>query len=234
MFSITAASEQTIGEKAEDLAGKAKRATQQATDAVVSKLNETKIRRMANDYYVLVNYAPFDLIIPGKYGITLGTIESANKTWEFEYLHGSVSVPLVIEDLGKATDDRYSIMARKYFDGNSFNLSYGASYYDFSVHLGDKIMNNVSGGKYPAMDLVKIKSFGLNVALGNRWTFNHDMTVGIDWISWSQPLFITEKGDAFLDHATNSQDRDQVEKVINFVSRFPRFSVFKVQLGMLF
>jgi hypothetical protein len=93
-------------------------------------------------------------------GFSLGLNNDGDKTWELEYLRGSISVPFIIEDLGKMTDERISIIGRSYFGGNSFNLSYGVSYFNFSLHLGDKLLGGLTGGAYPSIDLVEIKAYG--------------------------------------------------------------------------
>jgi hypothetical protein len=183
---------------------------------------------------VLGNYATFDLLIPSKIGLTFGTIFNEDKTLEFEYLRGSFAIPFLIKDLGQMTDTRYSLIKRNYFGGNSFNMSYGISYFDFSMTLGNSLITAVSSGNYPEMDLVEVKTLGLNIGIGNRWTFKHNITLGVDWISWNQPLFVTTNKSVFLDHATNQQDKDDVQTAMKVISYFPHFSFLKLQFGMLF
>ena len=197
-------------------------------------LQNTRTRRAQNDYLGLINYAPLDLIIPSKIGFTLGLISDADTSWELEYLRGSVSVPFVVDDLGSMADQRISLIRRSYFSGNSFNIGYGLSYYDFKVNLGSDILNRLTSGAVPEIDLIKIQALGFNLSLGNRWHFDHNITLGVDWISWSQPVVVTKEDSVFLDYVTNPQDRDDVDTAIKFTSYFPRFSFFKIQLGILF
>lgn len=213
---------------------KATEVAKETTEQVSQTLNETRFRRDKADYLALLNYSPVDLLIPSKQGITLGLIRDADKTWELEYLSGSISVPFIVEDLGKMSDTRISLIGRSYFGSNSFNFSYGLSYFDFLLHLGDKLLNRVSGGSYPSLDLIGVQSVGFNIGIGNRWTFKHNITLGIDWISWMQPLQITSKRSTFLDYATNEEDRDDVDKAITLISYMPRFAFLKLQLGILF
>lgn len=201
---------------------------------VEKTLSETKDLRSQANYFVLGNYSPIDLIIPNKFGITLGLIKDVDKSWEFEYLKGSLSVPFLIEDLGAMTDERFSIIGRSYFGSNSFNFSYGLSYFDFSLQLGDKLLSRVTGGVYPSMDLVEIQAAGFNLAIGNRWSFNRNITVGVDWISWAQPVVVTNRKSMFSDYASNQQDKDDVDKAMKLISVFPRLTFFKIQFGMLF
>ncbi|UYL09244.1 hypothetical protein B9G69_001470 [Bdellovibrio sp. SKB1291214] len=226
--------EQSTSEKAKEVFNKATVIAKQATDTVVKTFNETRVRREAESYFVLGSYSGVDLLIPGKYGATVGAIQSADNTWEIEYLRGSVAVPVVVADLGSMRDERISLIRRSYFGGNSFNLSYGLSYYNFTLHLGDDILSRVTSGYYPNMGMIQIEALGLNVALGNRWIFRKNITLGVDWFSWSQPLHVTHVSAEYLNHATNQQDIDNVQKGIDIISHFPRFAAIKFQLGILF
>ncbi len=187
-----------------------------------------------NDYFALANYSPVDLLVPSKYGFTLGYANDPDKTWEFEYLRGSINVPFIIEDLGKMTDERFSVIKRSYSEGSSFNLSYGLSYFDFSLHLGDRLLNRVTSGSYPWIDLVQVQALGFNLAFGNRWLVKKNMIFGVDWISWAQPVVVTNKKSAFSDNASNQQDKDDVDKAMKLISYFPRLAFLKLQLGISF
>lgn len=213
---------------------KAGEMTKDTSEQAPKILYETRLRRDKADYFALLNYSPIDLLIPSKQGITLGFIRDGDRTWELEYLNGSVSVPFMLEDLGKMSDTRISLIGRSYFGGNSFNFNYGLSYFDFVIHLGNKILNRVTGSGYPSLDLIGVQSVGLNLGIGNRWTFKHNITFGIDWISWAQPLQIISIKSTFLDYATNGKDRGAVDNAISLVSYMPHFAVLKLQLGILF
>lgn len=194
----------------------------------------SRTRREKASWYLLGNYSPLDLLIFPKFGGSIGLISGADRSWEFEYLRGSYSVPAWIEDLGSLTDERISLVRRTYFGGPSFNLSYGISYFATSLHIGDKYLNGLSGGVYPAVEAVDIRSIGFNIAIGNRWTFKHDLTLGVDWISWEQPIFVLKRDSKFLEYATNQSDRDAIEAGIKTICYFPRLAIAKIQLGMLF
>jgi hypothetical protein len=45
---------------------------------------------------------------------------------------------------------------------------------------------------------------------------------------------VTKKESAFLDYATNENDKDNVETALKTISYFPRFTLLKVQVGILF
>jgi len=207
---------------------------EKAEQEVTSALEPTRVRRSESEYFVYGNYSPIDLIIPSKLGFTLGWTKNVDKSWEIEYLSGSVSVPFLVKDLGKMTDQRISLIGRSYFGSNSFNFSYGLSYMKFSAYLGDQFLSVVTGGSYPSIDLIQIDSLGFNLAIGNRWVFNKNISFGVDWISWAQPVSLQKKHSVFLDHASNSSERDSVNDAVNLISFFPRLVLFKLQLGILF
>ncbi len=234
-FSISSiATEESYNKNEPNILEKTQTLANDSAEQITSILDQTRILREKSDYFALGNYSSLDLLIPNKFGVTVGEIKNADKTYEFEYLRGSIAVPFIIEDLGKMTDERYSLIARSYMGNNSFNFSYGLSYFDFSLHIGDKLLNRITSGTYPAVDLVQVQSLGFNLGLGNRWAFSHNITLGVDWISWAQPVYVTNKKSAFLDFATNQQDRDDVDQGLKIISYFPRFALLKVQFGMLF
>lgn len=194
----------------------------------------SRMWRERTEYFASADYSPFDLLIPHKYGLTLGLTVDADRSWELEYLKGSVSVPFMVGDLGSMTDQRFSLIRRSYFSTNSFNLSYGISYFDFALHLGDELLRGMTGGAYRSVDLVGVQAFGFNFAVGNRWSIWRQITLGVDWFSWAQPLYITQQKSAFLDYAHDYEDRARVEKALSVMSYFPRFALTKIQIGYLF
>lgn len=182
----------------------------------------------------LILYSPLDLVIPNKFGLTFGYHASTDQTWEAEYLRGSIASPLFIADIGRITDQRLSVQVRHTSPNSSFNWTTGLTYFDFSIHLGDAFINRLTGGSYPSVDMVVVRSLGLTGSIGNRWHFNRDIEFGVDWLTWAQPIFQLKRESAFLDYATNQSDRDAVDKALAFASYLPRFAVLKFQVGMLF
>lgn len=226
--------EPSLGEKSEAVMEKTKEVAIETTEKVTTELAETRIRREQSDYFALLNYSPLDLLIPSKIGGTLGIItKEGTKSWELEYLRGKMSVPFIIEDLGSLTDEKISLIRRSYGASNSFNFSYGLTYFNLNLHIGDKLLNKISGS-YPNYDIIDITALGFNLGLGNRWVFKKNITFGVDWFTWSQPVYVMNKKSAFLDYATDPDDRDDVETAIKVMSYFPRLTFLKIQLGMSF
>ncbi len=221
-------------EKRSDFVEKATDIVEETTQKVSEAIEDTRTRRAATKYFVLGNYSPIDLIIPSKYGVTIGFIENEDKTWELEYLRKSINFPFILSDIGSMTEQRLSFIGRSYFGSNSFNISYGLSYFDFSMSLGDNFLGRSSIVSSPALDLVAVQAIGFNVAVGNRWTIEHNFTFGVDWISWAQPLFITKNESEFTKYVTNQKDKDDLDRAIKMISYFPRFALLKLQFGFLF
>lgn len=227
----TSPKNETAGEKILD---QTKKIFSETSETVKKSLEENKKLRETFDYFSLLSYSQMDLIIPGKIGASIGYNSNPDSTWEFEYLHGSVAVPFLIKDLGKMSEDRISLIRRSYLGTETFNMSYGISYFDFAVHLGDKFLSQLTGGSYPSLDLLTIKSLGFNVGIGNRWNFKNRFILSIDWISWSQPLIMTQRDIPYLDYATNQSDKDDVDSATKLIAYLPRLTLLKLQIGYLF
>lgn len=197
-------------------------------------LGKSKLSRAKNDYSVDLLFSPLDLLIPFKYGLTLAWQQDHNTSYEIEYIRGSLAFPIIIDDLGKMRDQRLSVFRRSYFDANSFNISYGITYFEFSASLGSRYLNSVSGGLARSVDVVGSRALGFHLATGNKWYISKNFTLGVDWISWSQPVVLLEQDSEYLDYANDPSDREKVHDFLSIISYFPRFAFIKIQLGYAF
>lgn len=193
----------------------------------------SRFLRGEKSFFIMGNYSHLDLLLPAKTGATIGWNTSSANDWEFEYLKGTIKPPF-FEDIGSMTDERMSLIRRSFFSSNSFNFFYGFAYHDFKVKLGDELLNRLSAGVYPDLTMLRVASWGAVIGIGNRWMIDPGLTLGIDWISWSQPLISAKKEAPFLDYVTNKQDKDDVEKAMGFLQYFPRFVLFKLSVGWSF
>lgn len=208
-------------------------AFKEGKDQVVQALSHSRMIRQNSNYFVSGNFAPIDLILPSKLGLTLGTVTHADYTWELEYLKSSVSVPFFVDDIGEMTDERFSVIRRNYFGTETFNLSYGLSYNKFKVHIGSKYLAYVATN-IPDVDLMQIDSVGFNVGIGNRWIFSNRWMIGVDWASWTQPVFTTKYNNKFNDFATDEDSKDTVDTVAKLIRWVPRITLLKLQVGYSF
>lgn len=184
-------------------------------------------------YFGSFNYAAIDVPIIAKYGVTAGYISDPNHLWEVEYMTGSFGSSIYFADIGRITDTKITIQRRTYF-GNHFNITYGLSYFNFSAKLGDALMNNVSNNNYPSLDMVEIEAYGATFGMGSTWTFKNNIVFSVDWLTISQPLYVTKKETPYLDYSTDPDDRDEVETAVDIVSYLPRVSLIQFHVGMMF
>lgn len=189
--------------------------------------------RARTNYLAAISYAPIDFPIPSKIGITAGLVKSQYQTWELEYMRGSLSVPGGFRDLGSITDTRVGLIGRTFF-GDSLHIAYGVSYFDFNATVGDALMNSLSGGTYPNIDAMTVQGFGFNVGFGNTWVIQRDITIGVDWLTWAQPLFVTKRSSDYVNYTTSENDKKNVEDTMKVVSYLPRFAAVNIHVGMLF
>lgn len=209
-----------------------KNKAEQAIDLAAKTLGESKPRRSKSDFLFLLNYSYFDLLLPGKYGLTLGWILNENNTLEFEYLRGSFQ--FIIDDLGNMVDERLSLTRRAYFGKNSLNVFYGVNYFKFGIDLSEELMQSVSPIYRSSTREIETHLVGAHIGISNRWTLKKNMTIGVDWVSWSQPVFQVYKYEKFTQNSNNAEDRDDIKKALNIASYVPRLTFLKVQFGMSF
>lgn len=217
---------ETVGDKVEGAYEVIRQKSIEASDAAEAS-------RLANPYYAQGEWALLDMLIPSKWGVVFGYNQNAKHTWEFEYIRGSVSVPLIIEDLGEITEEKFSIR-RRHFYGGAFNFFYGLDYLRIRVKLGSDLLNRVSGGQTEDFDALETGTIGGHLGIGSRWAISDNFNWGVDWITWTQPLHRDFRKDRFLDFASNESDKDDVRKALQIAEFFPRFTLFKLSVGLSF
>lgn len=197
-------------------------------------MTKAQMNRSASKFEGLLIYSPIDLLIPSKFGLTLGYIENTDTTWQLEFVRGSLSAPFFFTDIGKMTDQRISILRRNYFQTNSFYMSYGVSYMDFATKLGSEYISAATSGNIPEIDILRMRNLGVQFSIGNQWCITKHFVAGVDWVGIYQPLLQLDKKSAFLDNTTNAELRDNVDEVIKALSYVPRLTFMKIQIGMTF
>jgi len=115
-------------------------------------------------------YSPIDLIIPSKIGISYGYRPGNGTVFEIEYLRGTLAIPFLVDDLGSFTDERLSLLVRKFNDEHSsFNFFYGASLVRTKLSLGSSLLSRVPGPIPSGYDLISILTAAPVIGIGNRW-----------------------------------------------------------------
>lgn len=206
------------------------------TDKAIKKaqvaLNESPKSREERKWKVLGNYSYFDLWIPSKIGFSLTYSSSEKRSWEFEYLKGSFSIPFVVEDLGKFVDTRMSLLTRSFPYNSNFNYFYGLNYNHIEIFIGDKFLASIT--PFPSFDVMSIKTLGFTWGLGHRWQFKNRFIVSVDWFQINIPLLTLEEKTPFLASTTNASDREDAQDVVDFFKSFPTIGALKFQLGISF
>ena len=194
--------------------------------------DESAVKRAAGSAQVLLNYSSIDLIIPNKWGATATWIDGPDSSLEFEYLTGALNFPFLIDELGEIRDSRFSLIRRSYAEKGNFNFFYGLAYHKFHVKVGSEILNRI--GNVPFIDVMEFDTLAVVLGLGHRWVFDHNITLGIDWISLSQPVIRTRRNIPIMQYVRNGNDRDALDTVIRFGEFFPRIVLLKLQAGFTF
>lgn len=212
-----------------------KNTTTETIEDVAQAAVTTDVLRRFRSFAGYINYAPLDLIVPSKLGVALSWIKDSNTEYEMEYLKAQVSVPALIGDIGQISEQRLSLVGRHYMGTNSFNIGFGLSYNNTSVQVGNDILSQLSpGSDVSSLDVIKIETLGLNFTLGHRWAIHKNIVFGVDWFSWSQPIYKSYVSTDILNYIQNADDSSKVSKGIDIIGMFPRWGVIKCQLGIWF
>lgn len=181
-------------------------------------------------WLVAIHYSYLDFVLPGKYGIKVSRRDTSTSMWELEYTHGSFT-PFFISDIGKFTEDRISLVRRNGANGVAgFQWFYGAFYQNFKLEIGSALLNRLNG-TYPSADLISISSLGAMIGVGYGWLIKEKFLIGIDAITYSQPLIQVGRDTRFLDVVSDATDRDKVEAGVKIMQYLPRLSVAKIVFG---
>jgi len=139
---------------------------------------------------------------------------------------------VLVDDIGKMSDARLSLLRRHYtLDGN-FNFFYGLAYQTFHVKIGSAFLNRTT--YLPGMDYIDTATLGGVIGIGSRWVIDNNITLGIDWISLSQGLVRVRHKGEILNRTTNASDREIVDDLLKITSYFPRIVLLKLQAGISF
>jgi len=195
-------------------------------------LNRSLVERQVNKFSLLANYSYIDLWIPSKYGLSLSLTANARTTYDVEYLQGKFSLGWFIEDLGSFSEQRLSILRRRFNGRNSFNFILGAYYSKTKIDIGSRFLDGII--PQANYDLLQIENLGITLGIGNRWVLRNGFTVGADWISVNIPVYNLKTINAFSDLTTNADDRENADDAIDLFKSIPGFVAIKVQLGYSF
>lgn len=211
-----------------------KEGTEKAAEKVEQTLSEARENRGSRGFVITGNYSYVDLIIPSKYGVTVGYVKDASDTFELDYMRGSISTGWLGVDIGSITEQRLALLWRSYNQRNTFNFQMGVHYNQFRVHIGDELLRRVTGN--PAVDItvMEFQTLGVSWGLGNRWTTKGGFVWGFDWLQLHIPVTTLKEKTPYTEYATNQEDKDDAETASKIIRNFPRIVALKIQLGASF
>ncbi len=198
---------------------------------IPAKKNKTSADlRIEKHHTLAVGYELITSWIPSKKKISYTYFNNPQWSFELEYAYGSLSTGIVGIDLGRVTEKRTTLLAKRYF-GNSFHLDFGPYYYDINARAGGKIMGVAQDTTIADFG---VKGIGLATGLGNRWQWENGFTFGIDWLRLNIPLMVTEYNQRIIKNIPDEGKSDDVKNVIEYFSRIPTFAVFGLTIGYTF
>lgn len=193
-----------------------------------------KLSASPGGFFLGLTYSPLDLLIPSKWGAKVGGETPGELAWEFEYLRSSLETPFIIADLGKMTDERYSLILRSFGQRKSFNVHFGVTYFSFKAHLSPKFLNTVPTQIDTSYDVVQVESVGFNLGIGHRWHWGEHFHFGVDWLSWAQPVFITKNQSEITDLTEDEDTKETISDAVRIANYVPRLLTLKVFLNFSF
>jgi hypothetical protein len=224
----------TAGDQVQEVVEDSLDKIEAAADEVKASAGASRSVRRGSAFHIALNYSLLDLVVPSKKGATLAYVEDADTSYELEYLQGDIKVPFVVKDLGAFTETRISLVRRSYFETNSFNLVYGMSYIDSQLDIGSEDLSAWTGGAYPYLNLVEVRTLGFNVGLGNRWSFDSGFTIGADWFGWAQPIAVIKRDVPIKQYISNDKAKENLDDTVGLLAFLPRFYAAKLHIGWMF
>lgn len=223
-----------VKDTASDVGQDIKEGTEKAIDQAQVAMATVRDNRAERHLVVTGNYSYIDLIIPSKWGVTLGYVHDAANTFELDYMRGSISTGWLGIDIGSITEQRLSLLWRTYAQRNTFNFQLGVHYNQFKIHIGDELIGRVPGA--PAFDytFMEYQTLGLSWGLGNRWVSKNGFVWGFDWFQIHLPLSTLKQNTPYLDAVSNNEDREDADTAGKIIRHVPRLVALKFQLGFSF
>jgi len=170
-------------------------------------------------------YSPWDLWIPGKYGLVASYKATEKRSYELAWQKASYGFDVFVSDIGNVSEQRLHLTTRSFKYGNSFNYQYGLLYTSYLVNLGKGFVG---------FDLVEIKTVGALWGVGNRWELEKNFNIGIDWFKLFVPVVTLEKENDALDSATNNSNKNDLKDLIKAFSSIPTVTVLHFEIGYRF
>lgn len=205
----------------------------QGLDKINAIQKQTTVLRQARPHNIMGSYSGVSTWIPSKLGLSYTYSPSVTGSWELAYSRGSVAAPFFLDDLGSITESSISLLYRSYSRRNSFSFIYGLNYYNFDARLSGEYLASVTGDPSD-FNILRVRSIGVTVGLGNRWQLKNGVSLGVDWFHLNIPVNVFETDADYLNSDADPEDKEDVRDALDFLKRVPTFSFLKLQVGYTF
>lgn len=181
-----------------------------------------------SDWGAMLTYAPYDLWLPGKIGLTAVKFDES-RTYELAYQTASYSFDFIIDGLGKISDQRAHLTTRSHTWDGSFNFQYGLYLSSTSITLGKAYL-----GVGVSSDVISVTNLGAMWGFGNKWAWENGFQMGMDYFKIFYPVTTLKKESDFLDESADQDDKDDVEELVDGLSKLPQLTLLHFEIGYRF
>lgn len=195
------------------------------TDTTVERRTSQQMRYL-KPVNVGVSWDLISMWLPSKLGASFNYNYSERKTITAEYQAQSIKFPAFSLDIGGIKEAKYGIILKSFGDSQSFYMSYGIMKYDFKASLDLSLFPTQS---IPLAPLFDFGSLGFQWGLGNQFTWENGLSLGIDWFSIYFHAFNKTKNTDIFNYM-NASDRDKANKTIDLIYNIPIIEILKIQL----
>jgi len=172
------------------------------------------------------------IAIPTKYGPFI-SYRSDNWVYEAQWFGGSISLDTSFFSIGSVKENLLIAQARRFVGKSSFNWIFGLSQQTYEASVGQDILVNTTGHPTSA-ELIKVRTLGAQLGLGNRWQLENGLMIGADWLVLNVPFMGLESSVPILDYTNDQNTKDRVNDAVKILRYIPTFALAKVQLGYSF
>ncbi len=196
------------------------------TDTTVEKRTSRQLRYL-KPINVGVSWGLVSMWLPSKLGANLSYNISERKTIALEYQSQSIKFPAFSLDIGGIKESKYGVVLKSFGDSQSFYMSYGLMKYDFRASLELSIFPTQT---IPIAPLFDFRSMGFQFGLGNQFSWENGLSLGIDWFSIYFHSFNKTKNIDIFGYL-DASDRDKADKTIDLIYNIPIIEILKIQLS---
>jgi hypothetical protein len=194
------------------------------TDTTIERRTSRQLR-FDKSVTIGVSWDMISMWLPSKLGASLSYNFSERKTLTAEYQSQSIKFPAFSLDIGGIRESKYGVILKSFGDSQSFYMSYGLMKYDFRASLDLSLFP----ASVPIAPLFDFGSLGFQFGLGNQFTWENGLSLGIDWFSIYFHSFNKTKNTEIFGYL-NASDRDKADKTIDLIYNIPIIEILKIQL----